>query len=459
MKGVALIRFLKGRISSKGFRFNASRTTQVSKIDLPVLEAVARTLSEPLNPLWFTAGSCVFGALLLLLGAAPGLLPHVFLVFFATALPWRAFSFVRRKFTFFLVDYCYVSASAPDVGLSPYLSMAASCAALSRAPALLLFAVDTRFANCLVAGYFIRQLFVGQSLDTPSVCSGDQCPLQQATAPSQLEAGLQAAVYMLAEGPLAAALIPWQCSWVMDSASHSISVLMHLLPGLAMFAHRWLAPGVSLESGLSWLWAALTWDPTKGGLGQELNSSSAHDNFLQVEGFQASLIWLLGAPLAVYCLWQALYGITVQLVFRRFILSRGYTTSYSSLASKAAKANSFLNNFVRRGSSARRVCIFGLFQLAFTLLTFVIGFAAYRYFHLALLWTAVKIVVPLYYGSKYTKGKVPADAFKKGVKHLIALQLASDSLLLKDARPMPLESRSMASEWVPNTRFTTDQSS
>ncbi len=50
----------------------------------------------------------------------------------------------------------------------------------------------------------------------------------------------KAMLYSLADGPLAAALIAWQCSWVFSSPSHSISVLLHLLPGLALFVCRYV---------------------------------------------------------------------------------------------------------------------------------------------------------------------------------------------------------------------------
>ena len=48
-----------------------------------------------------------------------------------------------------------------------------------------------------------------------------------------------------------------------------------------------------------------------------------------------------------------------QVMCRRFILSRGYDTSYRCLARRAAKTNNWLNRFVRRGSVARRVCAYG----------------------------------------------------------------------------------------------------
>lgn len=34
--------------------------------------------------------------------------------------------------------------------------------------------------------------------------------------------GLAASVYVLSEGPLAAALMAWQCAWVLDSADHTV---------------------------------------------------------------------------------------------------------------------------------------------------------------------------------------------------------------------------------------------
>jgi hypothetical protein len=43
-----------------------------------------------------------------------------------------------------------------------------------------------------------------------------------AQSSTQLRIGLQAAVYVLSEGPLAAALLAWQCAWVFDSPDHII---------------------------------------------------------------------------------------------------------------------------------------------------------------------------------------------------------------------------------------------
>jgi hypothetical protein len=53
---------------------------------------------------------------------------------------------------------------------------------------------------------------------------------------------------------------------------------------------------------------------------------------------------------------------------RRFILARGYDTSYTTLARRAAKTNNVWNRLVRRGSVARRVAVYGALQFAFTLI-------------------------------------------------------------------------------------------
>jgi len=50
----------------------------------------------------------IYGALLYTAGAAPALLPALYLLFAAVAGPWRAWDFLRRKHAFFLIDFCYV---------------------------------------------------------------------------------------------------------------------------------------------------------------------------------------------------------------------------------------------------------------------------------------------------------------------------------------------------------------
>ena len=48
-----------------------------------------------------------------------------------------------------------------------------------------------------------------------------------------------------------------------------------------------------------------------------------------------------------------------QVAFRGFILRNKYDTSYICLARRAAKSNNIWNRLVRKGSSLRRVCMYG----------------------------------------------------------------------------------------------------
>ncbi|GFH27746.1 uncharacterized protein HaLaN_26120, partial [Haematococcus lacustris] len=119
-------------------------------------------------------GHVVFGvaalALPTLAASAPWCLPRLYLAFIALAMPWRLYSFARRQWGFFLLDFCY-------------------------------------FANALIVAYLLW-------LEA-------QPPLTSQRS-TQLAAGLQAMTYTLAEGPLAAALLAWQCAWVLDSPDHVI---------------------------------------------------------------------------------------------------------------------------------------------------------------------------------------------------------------------------------------------
>ena len=60
----------------------------------------------------YAAGTLVFGAGLFIAGAAPWLLPACFLLFSAICFPWRIYTFSKRKWGFFLLDFCYVRTSS-----------------------------------------------------------------------------------------------------------------------------------------------------------------------------------------------------------------------------------------------------------------------------------------------------------------------------------------------------------
>lgn len=218
--------------------------------------AICRQLGCPQATLQQTAGVLVFAALVAVAVAAPAYLPWLFVAFCSTVLPWRCVSFVRQSWGFYLIDFCY-------------------------------------FVNLAVLAFLLA-------------------------APADPRA--EALVAALADGPLAGALLAWQCPWVFSSAEHATSVLMHLLPGLAMYGFRYFTPtGLRgwRAAAASTAAAARGQAPTLGGVPPPASPHAA---------------WLVGAPLAFYVAWQALYFAVVQLLCRRLILARGYETSYSCLA-------------------------------------------------------------------------------------------------------------------------------
>lgn len=125
------------------------------------------------------------------------------------------------------------------------------------------------------------------------------------------------------------------------------SVLVHLLPGLAVFAlqHAPVPSAVSQSSALRFLSLA---EPFR----QQHNSK-------QHQQPNAQLVWLVLAPLGFYAVWQLVYWFIVQVCCESFIIQHKYETSYSCLAKRAAKTNSWLNQFIRRGCKARRIFLFG----------------------------------------------------------------------------------------------------
>lgn len=74
----------------------------------PAAPAVRLQAKAPPPTALFTMGVAIYGALLYMAGAAPALLPAVYLLFAAVSGPWRAWDFLRRKNAFFLIDFCYV---------------------------------------------------------------------------------------------------------------------------------------------------------------------------------------------------------------------------------------------------------------------------------------------------------------------------------------------------------------
>lgn len=107
--------FIQARLSSsellKGLQTKQKQQEESKQVVSDDLVAIMKSMGtgSTRDSKNFTTGSLLFGLILFLSGSQPWLLPCCFLVFAAIALPWRMYDFHRMKWTFFLVDFCYVS--------------------------------------------------------------------------------------------------------------------------------------------------------------------------------------------------------------------------------------------------------------------------------------------------------------------------------------------------------------
>lgn len=174
------------------------------------LNVIARKQGSHGASLRYFGGCLVLGGLIALLFFAPALCPLAFLGFVVTCLPYRVHSFTKRKWVFFLVDYCYVSCSRGGHD-EPQ----------GRVPVLLslwgpLDGVKVLFPTFLVS----PQLSFGSLHHKPQFANLAAAAFL-VWAPAH--AGWEAAAYASVEGPLAGALVAWQCAWVMGSPDHIIT--------------------------------------------------------------------------------------------------------------------------------------------------------------------------------------------------------------------------------------------
>ena len=65
--------------------------------------------AAPGDAIRLVCGKALLCALVFCLGAAPQYLPLLYLAFASVGLPWRIWTFCKKGWGFFLVDFCYVS--------------------------------------------------------------------------------------------------------------------------------------------------------------------------------------------------------------------------------------------------------------------------------------------------------------------------------------------------------------
>jgi len=124
---------------------------------------------------------------------------------------------------------------------------------------------------------------------------------------------------------------------------------MHLLPGLAVHCNRYYNGPHGWRAIYDTVYrAVLNID--------NVDASWTRFEFPRAEtGWQ----WSLLAPFVFYCTWQLLYFLIVQVVFQKFIRDNQFQTSYTMLAKRAARSNTFWHKLVRQGTPMRRISMFG----------------------------------------------------------------------------------------------------
>jgi hypothetical protein len=90
------------------------------------------------------------------------------------------------------------------------------------------------------------------------------------------------------------------------------SVLVHLLPGLAMFAHRHFATPRGWRQWLSVASGALLPSPGADGGHAAAPAYGAARESAALAGLPQKALWLFCAPLLYYLAWQLLYFVVVQ---------------------------------------------------------------------------------------------------------------------------------------------------
>ncbi|KAJ0031275.1 hypothetical protein Pint_13452 [Pistacia integerrima] len=215
-----------------------------------------RFINKVFNSVTHLLGVLGFGGFCFLLGARPQDIPYVYCFFYVTFVPLRWIYYRYKKWHYYLLDFCY-------------------------------------YANTI---FLVNLLLYPRNEKFFMVC------------------------FSFAEGPLAWALIVWRCSLVFNSVDKSVSVLIHLLPGLVFFTIRW-------------------WNPeTFAAMRPE--GASQRVSWPYVEDKSYLFTWLFWVPLAAYTLWQVLYFLIVNVLRRqRLLRDPEVMTSYRELSKKARKAN------------------------------------------------------------------------------------------------------------------------
>lgn len=317
-----------------------------------------------------TVGTMLYAVLIFVAAAYPFVLPYVYILFFVVAMPMRLYDFLVKQpeNCMFLLDFCY-------------------------------------WVNAM-------------------------CFVFLMLPESWQDGNIESTLYALADGPVSFALLAWQNAWVMSSQEHTISVLIHLLPGLAMFAHRHM-PRLShwgqLEDCAPLLQHSKTALEFPACVSMQARLMPQHVHAVAGNWVSMTCIWLIGMPLLFYSIWQCVYWILVQVVLRRYIQRNHLDTSFKCLARRERRKQSIWSRMIFAGSTRDQIVKFGVFQMLFTLVTLLLFIPTYFSWHVAFLYQTAKFMIPTYFGARHMCTRLIDTAVREGVRARLALSFFSFS--------------------------------
>jgi hypothetical protein len=319
--------------------------------------AMKRAYSDraELKPESMATGQVTFTILIFLAAAYPWILPYLYLLFSLVAIPLRIYDFLiaSPRNAFFLLDFCY-------------------------------------WVNISTIVFLVLP-------------------------PMYRDPRVESALYALADGPVAFGMLAWECAWVLSSKEHTISVLIHLLPGLAMYAHHHL-PRLQSWGQLAYCLPLLKSPSTALHFTSCVSLEAPLAASLTKHWISTTLVWLIAAPVVFYIMWQLVYWFVVQICCRKYIKKNNLDTSFKCLARRAIRSDSVLADIVLRGSVNRQICMYGMLQLLFTLGTLCFFVPTYYSWHLALVWQVLKFFIPMYYGARHFCHRLIQAAISEGIR-------------------------------------------
>lgn len=292
-------------------------------------------------------GQVLFSLILVVAAAYPFALPQLFIVLTIVAMSIRMYDywFVQPRKIYFLLDFCYM-------------------------------------VNAACCGY----LLLPSSFQNPRI---------------------DAVLYALADGPVAFALYCWSFPWIMWSQEYYITVLIHVLPGLAMYAHHHL-PRLSSWSQIASCASLLQTGKTVLRFSGCIIDNADDTNHGPMPGhwMAISSIWLIAVPLLWVFVHLVCYFAMVHLIFQKKIDKDDCYTSLTVfyVLEKRHKGNPWarvaLRTFV--GSKLRRMLTYGFWMMLSSFLSLLVFTPSYYSWHIASMYQIGKILLPLHKGIKLT---------------------------------------------------------